>query len=462
MLVDHTPADKYLVQLASGGYTTAMIQFFRTLLKPAVDDPSVREFSGALGREILMTERLRVKTVIATVVIVTLSLSIAYWLTPSSFARISNGQFDLVSSYVITVPFLLFEFFVLSKINQRIAAGRDVAPIRRYMSALIETSIPTAALHLHMGWMGPDQALAFAAPLSYFVFIILSTLRLDFWLSTFTGFVAASQMLALAMLYHPAQFASQPAPDFTFQLIRSIMILLCGVLAGAVGLQLRRQFEASIRASTARDRVTNLFGQHVSPQVVERLLASGTGSTTEMRTVAVMFVDIRNFTAATRVHTPRQVVERLDETFALLVDVLDRHSGIVNKFLGDGFLALFGAPIEDPQAAQCAVQAAREMLAVIEANNRESDWPLRIGIGLHVGAVIAGNVGSPRRKEYTVIGDTVNFAARLEALNKQFGSQLLISADVRHALGDDGGDAVLLGNVPIRGYDEAQAIWRLG
>jgi adenylate cyclase len=294
------------------------------------------------------------------------------------------------------------------------------------------------------------------------VFIILSTLRLDFWLSTFTGFVAASQMLALAMLYHPAQFASQPAPDFTFQLIRSIMILLCGLLAGAVGLQLRRQFEASIRASTARDRVTNLFGQHVSPQVVERLLASGTGSTTEMRTVAVMFVDIRNFTAATRVHTPRQVVERLDETFALLVDVLDRHSGIVNKFLGDGFLALFGAPIEDPQAAQCAVQAAREMLAVIEANNRDSDWPLRIGIGLHVGAVIAGNVGSPRRKEYTVIGDTVNFAARLEALNKQFGSQLLISADVRHALGDDGGDAVLLGNVPIRGYEEAQAIWRLG
>jgi adenylate cyclase len=94
-----------------------------------------------------------------------------------------------------------------------------------------------------------------------------------------------------------------------------------------------------------------------------------------------MFVDFRNFTAATRVHTPHEVVERLDEAFAVLVGVLDRHSGIVNKFLGDGFLALFGAPIEDPDAAQRAVAAAREMLAAMEQNNAGHDWPLRVGIG---------------------------------------------------------------------------------
>jgi adenylate cyclase len=175
-----------------------------------------------------------------------------------------------------------------------------------------------------------------------------------------------------------------------------------------------------------------------------------------------MFVDFRNFTAATRVHTPHEVVARLDEAFAVLVDVLDRHSGIVNKFLGDGFLALFGAPIEDRNAAYCAVAAAREMLVAMEQNNLGNDWPLRVGIGVHMGAVVAGNVGSPRRKEYTVIGDTVNFAARLEALNKQFGSQLLVSAAVRDAMGESCNDAVLLGDVPIRGYDKPQAIWRLG
>lgn len=190
------------------------------------------------------------------------------------------------------------------------------------------------------------------------------------------------------------------------------------------------QFEASIAAASARDRVTNLFGQHVSPQVVERLLTADADLAGDTHSVAVMFVDIRGFTAAARLRSPPDVVRRLDAAFAVLVDIVDRNGGIVNKFLGDGFLALFGAPLADPAAAQRAVTAAREMLSAMERENAGSDWPLRLGIGLHLGEVVAGNVGSPRRKEYTVIGDTVNLAARIEALNKEYGSQLLVSEAV--------------------------------
>jgi adenylate cyclase len=300
------------------------------------------------------------------------------------------------------------------------------------------------------------------APLVYFIFIILSTLRLDFWLSTFTGLVASVQLFAMAIFYHPAQFANDPVPTVGFHFVRSLVILVCGMLAGAVGMQLRRQFEASIQAATARDRVTNLFGQHVSPQVVERLMAEGASTTSDTRRVAVMFVDFRSFTAAARSRSPQDVVDRLDGAFAVLVDILDRHGGIVNKFLGDGFLALFGAPFEAHDAAHRAVAAAREMLAANERVNKGSSWPLRIGIGIHFGEVVAGNIGSPRRKEYTVIGDTVNFASRLESLNKEFGSQLLVSAAVRDALGEDGGDAVPLGEVAVRGYDRPMAVWQLG
>ena len=196
--------------------------------------------------------------------------------------------------------------------------------------------------------------------------------------------------------------------------------------------------------------------------MVERLLVEGTDAAGDIRDVAVMFVDFRSFTAAARLRTPRQVVERLDGAFAVLVDILDRHGGIVNKFLGDGFLALFGAPFHSPEAAQHAVAAAREMLAAMDDINAASDWPLRVGIGIHFGEVVAGNIGSPRRKEYTVIGDTVNFAARLESLNKEFDSQLLISGAVRDALGDAGSDAVPLGEVAIRGYDRPMAVWKLG
>ena len=241
-----------------------------------------------------------------------------------------------------------------------------------------------------------------------------------------------------------------------------MVILICGMLAGAVGLQLRRQFEASILAATARDRITSLFGQHVSPQVVERLMAGGTTSQSEIRRVAVMFVDFRSFTAGASTRTPREVVDRLDGAFAVLVDILDRHGGIVNKFLGDGFLALFGAPLDAPDAAHRAVAAAREMLAANARANEVTHWPLRIGIGIHFGEVVAGNIGSPRRKEYTVIGDTVNFASRLEALNKEFNSQLLISAEVRTAVGEDCSDAVSRDDVTVRGYDRPVTVWQLG
>jgi len=120
--------------------------------------------------------------------------------------------------------------------------------------------------------------------------------------------------------------------------------------------------------------------------------------------------------------------------FAVLVDILDRHGGIVNKFLGDGFLALFGAPFEAHDAAHRAVAAAREMLDANERANGASSWPLRIGIGIHVGEVVAGNIGSPRRKEYTVIGDTVNLASRLEQANKLYGTRILVSAETRRLM----------------------------
>jgi adenylate cyclase len=428
------------------------------VLRPAVS----ADFEHALTREILTTEVLRVRVIVVTLTLLLVALLLAHAISPEGIERLWHGRLPILPMTVVFLSFVMFELSVLRLIRQRLAEGRDVPYARRYLGALIETSLPTVGLYLEMRAMGPTQALAFVVPLVYFIFIILSTLRLDFWLSAFTGFVAAAQLFAMAMFYRPAQFAGEPAPDLAFHLVRCFVILVCGLLAGAVGMQLRRQFEASIAAATARDRITNLFGQHVSPQVVERLMAEGASTASDVRRVAVMFVDFRSFTADARSRSPEDVVERLDGAFAVLVEILDRHGGIVNKFLGDGFLALFGAPLEATGSANHAVEAAREMLAAMAQVNHANSWPLRIGIGIHFGEVVAGNIGSPRRKEYTVIGDTVNFAARLEALNKEFNSQLLVSAAVRDALGEDGTDAVSLGEVPIRGYDRPMTVWQLG
>jgi adenylate cyclase len=419
------------------------------------------EFQHALMQQVMRTELIRVKALIGTTAVLVAVILILHAIDPYAVEHLWHGKLKPTDLYAILIPFILFELWVHISISRYLKQDRDLPVYRRYLGALIETSMPTLALAMHIDSMGPVEALGFVVPLTYFIFIILSTLRLDFWLSTFTGFVAAAELFYMAMFYHRAG-STDPAPDLYYHSVRSVMVLICGMLAGAVAVQLRRQFGASIMATTARDRVTNLFGQHVSPQVVARLMAAGTGTGSDIRRVAVMFVDFRSFTAGASTRSPQEVVDRLDGAFAVLVDILDRHGGIVNKFLGDGFLALFGAPLEAHDAAHQAVAAAREMIEANDRVNKTTSWPLRIGIGVHFGEVVAGNIGSPRRKEYTVIGDTVNFAARLEALNKDFNSQFLISQAVRDALGEDCRDAVSLGEVQVRGYDKPMTVWQLG
>jgi adenylate cyclase len=417
------------------------------------------EFSRALMREMLLTQQLRVKVLIVTAAGFLVLLSLIDIFEPEVVARVWHTGRRAILIQAILLAFMLFEWWVHSQIALCLKRDRDVPALRRYIGAFIETSLPSVVLIMQIDSMGADKALSFVMPFAYFIFVISSTLRLDFWLSAFTGVVAAAELFAIAMHFRPFDGVE---PELYFDVARSVTILICGLLAGAVGVQLRRQFAASILAATARDRVTDLFGQHVSPQVVERLMAEGARGASDIRKVAVMFVDFRGFTAAAQSRTPQQVVDRLDGAFAVLVEVLETHGGIVNKFLGDGFLALFGAPFETPDAASHAVAAGREMLAAMSRVNAASDWPLRIGIGIHLGEVVAGSIGSPRRKEYTVIGDTVNFASRLEALNKEFNSQLLISSELRAALGEQTRDAVSLGEVPVRGYDHAVEVWQLG
>lgn len=162
----------------------------------------------------------------------------------------------------------------------------------------------------------------------------------------------------------------------------------------------------------------------------------------------------------TRQRTAVETVALLNDFFAEMVAIVDRHGGIVNKFLGDGFLALFGAPLADPDAARHAVAAGHGMLDSVDAwNVARPAQALRVGIGIHLGEAVTGTVGSPQRKEYTVIGDTVNLAARLEQLTKETGARMLVSDALHGRAGAEGGSD--LGPLAIRGYAEPVRVWRL-
>jgi adenylate cyclase len=432
-------------------------------IEPGMDGATNTDFTALLNREIVRSERRRMLS-LAAVFAVILALALALRaLVPGFTATIFHGPVPWQLPISVFTPFIAYELLAAGLLTWLERRGRAFPRAGRFVNTLIETSFPTVLIYLLAAeYIDPPAAFVSWPSYLYFLFIVLSTMRLDFVLSAFTGVVAAVESFVLAyFVLHLTWRADDFIYGIGFHLTRSVVLLGAGLLAGTVGVTVKSHFRRALDAASTRDRVTNLFGQHVSPQVVDRLLAIGAAELSEMRRVCVMFVDIRGFTAAAAQRTPDEVVARLDDAFAVLVEIVDRYHGIVNKFLGDGFLAMFGAPIDDPAAAADAVAAGREMLPAIAASNAGHAWPIRIGIGIHIGDAVTGTVGSPRRKEYTVIGDTVNLASRLESLNKEVGSQFLVSDAVRVAAGDSLGEAQSLGPVAIRGYERPVTVWRL-
>jgi adenylate cyclase len=184
----------------------------------------------------------------------------------------------------------------------------------------------------------------------------------------------------------------------------------------------------------------------------------------QRRTVSIMFTDLRDFTTLSEGLAPDQIANQLNEYFPMMVEAVQRHGGIVNDFIGDSVMAVYGAPMPDPQHAQNAVRTALRMQAGLEALN--AAWAsrglptLRMGIGIHTGPVFAGNVGSPARLKYTVIGDAVNLAARVESLNKELKTTCLITEETRAAIGS-GLQVRDCGEVKVKGRQQAARVFEL-
>jgi adenylate cyclase len=240
-----------------------------------------------------------------------------------------------------------------------------------------------------------------------------------------------------------------------------------GVAAGQLdaNVPVRRADELGVLAAEVNRMIGELrtaqsmrqtFGLHVGRKVVERLLARDPALGGVQETVTVMFVDIRNFTGRSKGRSPHEVVAGLNEFLAVMVEIVEaRYGGMINKFLGDGFMALFGA-IEEGARAGEAVAASREMLAALTGLNarlaQRGEAPLAIGIGLHTGDAVIGSIGSRDRMEFTAIGSTVNLAARVEGMTKILGVPFLFTEPTCLEL--DGTSTKDLGEHPVRGMPE--------
>lgn len=198
---------------------------------------------------------------------------------------------------------------------------------------------------------------------------------------------------------------------------------------------LGRSFDHMVRGLAERERVRDLLGKVVSPAIAEELMESEVELGGEEREVTVLFSDLRNFTDLCEGRDPRDVLSLLNLYLTEIGGIIESHGGVVDKYMGDAVMALFGAPLARGDDATRAVATGLDMIASVERLNRElTDRGLpqvESGIGIHTGRVVAGNMGSPTRLNYTVIGDGVNLAARLEGLTKRYRVPLLVSEATR-------------------------------
>jgi adenylate cyclase len=215
--------------------------------------------------------------------------------------------------------------------------------------------------------------------------------------------------------------------------------------------ELARSFNEMAMGLEERERLRDAFGAYVDPELAERVRREGTDLAGEEVEVSILFMDIRDFTSYAERASAHEVVTRLNDLYDVVVPAITEHGGHANKFIGDGLLAVFGAPERLDDHADRAVAAALEIAD--DVRERFGD-ELRIGLGVNTGPVMSGTIGGGGRLDFTVIGDVVNTASRVEAATRETGDDVLITEATRSALADSSTEWEDRSALPLKGKSE--------
>lgn len=238
----------------------------------------------------------------------------------------------------------------------------------------------------------------------------------------------------------------------------AVLLVVVAFLIAVVMWRARSTLRRQLEAERERTTLSGMFGRFV-PQAIVNAMVAGRGALAPVeREATVLFADIAGFTGMTERAGAARTVEILNAYFDEVTRIIGAHNGVVTQFQGDAVLATFNVPVEDAEHPRRAFDAARAMLACVAGRDFAGER-IRVRIGINTGSLVAGNVGGGGRQSYTVHGDAVNLAARLEALCKEHGTSLLLSASTAKALPD--AKLVAVGDIPVRGFAEPVRVFSI-
>lgn len=428
-------------------------------------DQTKEEIRDLLNVEAPQMERIRV-----SIMLVILTIGCIFFWIYSFLAKEDLGNYLNDAQSFLVVPVLLtflwaFQLFLFYYLGFLLKKGKGINHGFLIFYIALEVTWPNVIVFV-LCWLDSSafamDTPAFAGTL---VIILLSTLHLDRKLSLLTGLVAFLGHLGIIIwmkYYLLPDYPDALNMPLSMYYIRMAGYLAAGAAAGFVANQLRKTLIVSFKHMHQRQNVELLFGQQVSHQVVQELLHKKEVDAMEKMDATIMFFDIRQFTVYSRSHTAEEVIAYQNNIFNPLIEIINSHNGIVNQILGDGFMASFGVPVSDGEHCVNGFRAGIEIVRKISDLVESQKIPeTRIGIGLATGGVTTGNIGNEIRKQFSIAGNTVIFSARLEQLNKEYGTQFLISKNVFEKVKAEYSACEMITGVSVKGWTELQEIYKV-
>ncbi|RKE02456.1 adenylate/guanylate cyclase domain-containing protein [Marinifilum flexuosum] len=420
-------------------------------------------FNELLHPEFLRIERKRVGIILGLFIIGTLILPVLHYLAPSLLRNFLNQEQFIGSLVFWWVLFCVFELGVYFRLGYAIKNNIQIPKRILIINILVEFGLPAIVLYNAVKFDYSLLILEYDGLLFYFLLLMLSAMHLDFKVSVGAGFLAGIGYFSVAFwginYLQTEQDVAQLKEIYT---MRSVGLVVGGLVAGVVAHEIKKRVNNYLNSMEEQKEIESLLGQQLSKGVANELIVHRNETIGHKVVGSIMFLDIRNFTVMADHQSPEETIEFQNAIFDPLIRIIEKNNGIIHQILGDGFMASFGIAVKNENHAKDSLNAGLEIMeAINHLRTDQNGSTTKVGIGLHSGEVITGNIGNEIRKQFSIAGKNVILASRIEQLNKTFKTQFLVSRQFVDMLNCKG-CFTDLGEVQVKGFDDQVHIYQVG